>query len=431
MEQTREMRGEKRSYLCIDLKSFYASVECVERGWDPMTANLVVADPERSEKTICLAVSPSMKALGVRNRCRVFEIPEGLDYFMAPPRMQLYIDYSARIYGIYLKYISSEDIHVYSIDEAFLDVTGYLRLYGTSAGELGARIMEEVLRETGIPAACGVGTNLYLAKVALDILAKKAPDHIAWLDEEGYRRILWNHRPLTDFWRIGRGTAARLERAGIFTMGEIARADPALLKRFFGVDGELLLDHAWGRESASLEDIKNYRPKSTSISSGQVLARDYRYGEGKLIVKEMAELLSLDLVEQGLVTDTVVLQVGYSRVYGAKPACGTAVMTAITSSSRRIREEAGRLYERIVDPGLPIRRVNLTFTRLLDESCGQWDLFTDPKELEREHRVQQAVIAVRRRFGKNAVLMGMDLEEGATTRERNGQIGGHRSGVLK
>ncbi len=420
--------GETRSYLCIDLKSFYASVECVQRGWDPMTTNLVVADPERSEKTICLAVSPSLKALGVKNRCRVFQIPEGLEYFMAPPRMQLYIDYSARIYGIYLRYVSSEDIHVYSIDEAFLDVTDYLQLYGMDARQLGARIMNQIREETGIPAACGVGTNLYLAKIALDILAKRTRDHMAVLDEEAYRRILWDHRPLTDFWRIGAGTAARLERAGIFTMRELARADPGILERIFGVDGELLLDHAWGRESATLEDIKNYRPKSTSLSSGQVLARDYGYEEGKLIVKEMADLLSLDLVEQRLVTDTVTLHVGYSRLYGAKPAHGTMVMTAVTSSSRRIMADTGRLYERIVDRRIPIRRVNLTFSRLMDESCGQWDLFTDPRELEQEHSLQQAVLDIRHRFGKNAILRCMDLQENATTRERNGQIGGHKMG---
>lgn len=271
-----------RTYVCIDLKSFYASVECRERGLDPMTTNLVVADPERSDKTICLAVSPAMKKLGVPGRCRVFEIPKGIEYIMAPPRMQLYIDYSAEIYAIYLKYISKEDIHVYSIDEVFMDVTDYLAMYQMSAKELSVRIMEDILEHTGITATAGIGTNLYLAKVALDITAKHVEDHIGILDEESYCKTLWNHKPLTDFWRIGKGIANRLEQSGIRRMGEIAHADEDMLYRMFGVDAELLIDHAWGRESTTMQDIKSYRPKTNSLSSGQVLECDYTFEKGKL-----------------------------------------------------------------------------------------------------------------------------------------------------
>ncbi len=302
----------ERVYVCIDLKSFYASVECRERHLDPMTANLVVADPERTEKTICLAVSPAMKALGIPGRCRVFEIPEGINYIMAPPRMQLYIDYSAEIYGIYLKYISKEDIHVYSIDEVFMDVTDYLEMYQMSAKELSVRIMQDVLESTGITATAGIGTNLYLAKVALDITAKHVEDHIGILNEESYRMTLWDHKPLTDFWKVGRGTVSRLARAGITTMGEIAQADEDLLYRMFGVDAELLIDHAWGRESTTMADIKAYKPKSNSLSSGQVLPRDYHFDEARIVAKEMADSLCLELVDKGLVTDSVTLHAGYS-----------------------------------------------------------------------------------------------------------------------
>lgn len=322
-----------RTYVCIDLKSFYASVECRERGLDPMTTNLVVADPERSEKTICLAVSPAMKKLGVPGRCRVFEIPKGIEYIMAPPRMQLYIDYSAEIYAIYLKYISKEDIHVYSIDEVFMDVTDYLAMYQMSAKELSVRIMEDILEHTGITATAGIGTNLYLAKVALDITAKHVEDHIGILDEESYCKTLWNHKPLTDFWRIGKGIANRLEQSGIRTMGEIAHADEDMLYRMFGVDAELLIDHAWGRESTTMQDIKSYRPKINSLSSGQVLECDYTFEKGKLVVKEMADLLCLELVEKGLVTDSITLHVGYSNRLEKKPAHGTIGLRNSTSSA--------------------------------------------------------------------------------------------------
>lgn len=420
---------QNRTYVCIDLKSFYASVECVERGLDPMTANLVVADPERTDKTICLAVSPAMKAKGVPGRCRVFQIPKGIDYIMAPPRMQLYIDYSARIYEIYLKYVAKEDIHVYSIDEVFMDVTDYLAMYQMSAKELSVKIMGDILNSTGVTATCGIGTNLYLAKIALDITAKHVEDHIGILDEEAYRKKLWNHKPLTDFWRVGSGIANRLEHVGIFTMGEIARADEALLYKLFGIDAELLIDHAWGRETTTIADIKAYKPKTNSISNGQVLSHDYSFEKGRLIVKEMADLLCLELVDKGLVTDSVTLHVGYSNRVEMRSAHGTASMTVTTSSAKKITEATVALYDRIMDRYIPIRRINLTFNNVVDEAYQQYDLFTDPAEMEKEHRLQKAVLCIKEKFGKNAALKGMNLQEDATTIERNGQIGGHKSGV--
>ena len=417
-----------RTYICIDLKSFYASVECKERGLDPMTANLVVADPERTEKTICLAVSPSMKAMGVPGRCRVFEIPKNIKYIMAQPRMQLYIDYSAEIYGVYLKYIAKEDIHVYSIDEVFMDVTDYLGMYRMTAKELGMRIMQDVYESVGIPSACGIGSNLYLAKIALDITAKHAQDRIGMLDEESYRRTLWNHRPLTDFWRIGSGTAKRLESVGITTMEGIARANEEFLYHLFGVDAELLIDHAWGKESVTMQDIKAYRPKNNSLGSGQVLSRDYNFEEGKLIAREMADLLCLELVDKGLVTASVTLHVGYSNLFGRKSAHGTVSMRGSTNSARQIISHTEALYERIVDGSTPIRRMTVTFNRVMDEAYRQYDLFTDPVVAEKERKIQKAVLDIKGRFGKNAILKGMNLKEGATTIERNCQIGGHKSG---
>lgn len=419
----------ERVYVCIDLKSFYASVECIERGLNPMTTDLVVADPERTEKTICLAVSPSMRAKGVPGRCRVFEIPGNIKYLMAPPRMQLYIDYSAEIYAIYLKYIAKEDIHVYSIDEVFMDVTDYLSMYRMTARELSERIRQDILETTGITASCGIGSNLYLAKIALDITAKHAEDHIGILDEETYRQTLWDHRPLTDFWRIGKGIARRLESIGIFTMGGIARMKEEVLYQMFGVDAELLIDHAWGREPVTMADIKAYRSQSNSISSGQVLGCSYPFEKGKLVIKEMADLLCLELVEKGLVTDSITLHVGYSNRSGHKSAHGTTSMTVTTSSARKIIEATLELYERIVDWREPIHRVYLSFNHVVDEAYQQYDLFSDPAELEREHRMQKAILDIKGKFGKNAILKGMNLEEGATTMERNHQIGGHKSGV--
>lgn len=418
----------QRTYICIDLKSFYASVECVERGLDPMKTNLVVADPERSEKTICLAITPAMKALGISNRCRVFQIPKDVEYIMAEPRMQKYIDYAAEIYGIYLKYIAKEDIHVYSIDEVFMDVTEYLSLYGKTARELSVQIMNDIYKEVGVRATCGIGSNLYLAKIALDITAKHAEDFIGELDEESYRRKLWSHRPLTDFWRVGAGTVRTLERYGIKTMKDIAEADEDFLYKIFGVDAELLIDHAYGRETTTIADIKHYRPKNNSISSGQVLMRDYEFHEGKLIVKEMTDLLCLDLLDKNLITDSITLHIGYSNTMDKAPAHGTVALPMDTNADIVIIPEVIKLYEQIVDPYTPIRRLNITCNRVMDEAYHQYNLFADIDKLERNRKIQTAVLDIKKKFGKNAVLKGMNLQEAATTMERNRQIGGHKSG---
>lgn len=418
----------ERTYLCIDLKSFYASVECVERGLDPLTTNLAVADPERSEKTICLAISPSMKALGIKNRCRVFQIPKGVEYIKAVPRMKLYIEYSADIYAIYLKYIAKEDIHVYSIDEAFLDVTDYLSMYRISAKELAVRIMTDIKESTGITATAGIGTNLYLAKVALDITAKHVKDNVGYLDEELYQKTLWNHRPLTDFWRVGAGTVKRLSSIGIMTMGDIAHAQEEVLYRMFGIDAELLIDHAWGRESTTMADIKSYKPKSSSLSSGQVLSRDYSFEEGRLIVKEMTDALCLELTDKGLVTQSLSLMIGYSNELGVKPVSGTVSMTVSTSSYRVMIPYVMELYERIVDKRNPIRRLSVSCNSITDEAYEQYDLFTDFAEMERDRKMQKAALEIKKKYGRNALVRGMDLQEAGTTIERNRQIGGHKSG---
>lgn len=448
----------ERIYLCIDLKSFYASVECVERGLDPMTTNLVVADPERTEKTICLAVSPSMKALGVPNRCRVFQIPGNIDYIMATPRMKLYIDYSADIYSIYLKYIAKEDIHVYSIDEAFMDVTDYLTMYQMDASELGIRIMQDVFKTTGITAVCGIGTNLYLAKVALDITAKHAENHIGILDEESYRKTLWNHRPLKDFWRVGAGTENRLGRMGIYTMKDIAEADEDMLYRLLGIDAELLIDHAWGWEPCTIADVKGYRPQVCSLSSGQVLHRAYESAEALLVLREMADALALELVSKALVTDQIVLTVGYDidnlkqgssyqgvvkiDCYGRRVpqhAHGSFNLGCFSSSSKLLVQAAADLYERITDSNLLVRRLTLAANHVLPAQAAakkqeqELSLFNFGNEAvqqaawQRENRLQQAQLEIKRRFGKNSILKGMSLLDGATAKERNEQIGGHKA----
>ena len=418
----------ERIYLCIDLKSFYASVECAERHLDAMTTNLVVADMSRTEKTICLAITPAMKALGIHNRCRIFEIPPHVKYIAATPRMQLYIDYAAEIYGIYLKYISKDDIHVYSIDEAFMDVTDYLNMYGLTARELGMKIVGEIHSRLDIHATCGIGTNLYLAKVALDISAKHSPDFIGELTEESYRQTLWRHKPLTDFWRVGAGTAKKLEGYGILTMEDIARADEDFLYHLFGIDAELLIDHAWGREPVTITDIKAYKPETNCLSSGQVLSCDYPFEDGKLIVKEMMDLLCLDMVEKKLVTRSVTLHVGYANRLNAPSAHGTASLIDETNSDLLLIPAVTSLYERIVNPQMPIKRINISCNNVIPEECHQYNFFTDAAELEKNRKVQEAVISIKHKFGKNAILKGMNLEEHATTRERNLQIGGHRSG---
>lgn len=422
------------TYICIDLKSFYASVECVERGLNPMTTNLVVADPERSDKTICLAVSPSMKALGVKNRCRVFEIPPGIDYIMATPRMQKYIDYACKIYGVYLDYISPDDIYVYSIDEAFIDVTPYMSLYGKDGKGMAVMLMEEVWKRVGVRATGGVGTNLYLAKIALDITAKHAADFIGILDEKSYVETLWDHRPITDFWRIGPGIAKKLARYGIYDQRGIAIADEDFLYKQFGVDAELMIDHAWGREPVTLADIKAYKPKNNSICSGQVLMRDYAFDEGRIVAKEMAESLCLSLVRRNSVCSNISMFAGYANHYGAEPAFGSVSFDPPTNSRARIVPEIAALYDRIIDPELRIRRFNFSCSNVTEDTGSLQLSFFDSIEQEakeEENTLQKTVLSIKDKYGKNAMFKGLDLQEGATTRERNSQIGGHKSGVNK
>ncbi|MDD6310616.1 MAG: DNA repair protein [Firmicutes bacterium] len=431
------MIDKRRTYICIDLKSFYASVECVERGLDPMTTNLVVADSERSDKTICLAVSPSMKTLGVKNRCRVFEIPKNIDYIMATPRMQKYIDYSAEIYGIYLKYFSKEDIHVYSIDESFIDITGYLSTYKCTPKELAIRVMEDVRESIGVRATCGIGSNLYLTKIALDITAKHSPDFIGQLDEESYRSTLWNYKPLTDFWRIGPGIARRLEKIGIYTMGQLANADEDLLYDLFGVDAELLMDHAWGREPVTMRDIKEYKPKTNCISSGQVLMRDYTFDECRTIIKEMTDAVCLEMTQKNLVTDSITLYVGYGSYWKGLRDGGTVHFEGGCCEESKVIPEVLGLYDRCICPDYMIRRVSLTCNNVTsDDGARQLSIFDltetvkekQKHDSERDRALQEAVLSIKEKYGKNAMLKGVNFREEATGRQRNLQIGGHKSG---
>jgi len=436
----------ERSYLVIDLKSFYASVECVERGLDPMTTKLVVADPERTDKTICLAVSPALKALGVHNRCRVFEIPKSIDYIMAPPRMQKYIDYAVNMYGVYLQYIAPEDIYVYSIDEAFIDVTKYLKLYKKTAKQMAVFLMEQVKEQIGVRATCGIGTNMYLAKIALDISAKHADDFIGILNEESFKNTLWDHEPLSDFWRIGPGIETHLARLGIRTMGQLAHANEDLLYKEFGKDAELLIDHAWGREPVTIEDVQKYKPKTHSISQGQVLMSDYTFEECKVIIKEMTDQVCLDLVTKGMKTSSLSLIVGYSKGYGQKKETGsnapwakymgemvggTASLDFETSSDNVWIPKMMEMYEEIVNPKYKIRRIYINANNL-QEDDGQMQLSMfqgeTAEELDTEKRLQETLLKVKNRYGKNSILKGMDFTEKAMTRVRNKQIGGHKSG---
>ena len=504
-----------KAYIAIDLKSFYASVECKERNRDPLTTNLVVADQSRTEKTICLAVSPSLKSYGIPGRPRLFEVVQKIkevnntrrwkalnrtftgssddstelntdpslkvDYIVAPPRMEYYLEYSSKIYNIYLKYIAPEDIFPYSIDEVFIDATDYLNTYQMTARELAMTMIRDVLKTTGITATAGIGTNMYLCKIAMDIVAKHIkPDkdgvRIAELDEMSYRRKLWSHRPLTDFWRVGKGYAKKLEEHGLFSMGDIARCsigkpnelyNEELLYKLFGINAELLIDHAWGYEPCTMEQVKAYKPETNSVSSGQVLHCPYDYDKAKLIVKEMTDQMVLDLVDKGVVTDQLVLTIGYDIEnlsnpnlknqykgeitidrYGRKVpkhAHGTANLKKKTSSTRLITNAVMDLYDRIVDEHLLVRRITITANKLVDEKSvkqeneyQQLDLFTDyeaqrkkqteeEEKLERERRMQEAMLSIKKKFGKNAVLKGMNLEEGATAKDRNGQIGGHKA----
>ncbi len=502
-----------KTYIAIDLKSFYASVECVERGLDPLTTALVVADESRSEKTICLAATPAIKSFGVPGRARLFEVVQkvkaanrlrqakapkhilegescdinelqanpslALSYIVAKPRMALYLDYSTRIYEIYLRYISADDIHSYSVDEVFMDVTPYLQTYHMTAHELARRMIREVLEETGITATVGIGTNLYLAKIAMDIVAKKMPSsgkdgvRIAELDEMSYRQKLWSHTPITDFWRVGKGYARKLREHGLLTMGDIARCslgkatdyhNAELLYKLFGVNAELLIDHAWGWEPCTIEAIKAYRPASSSLGSGQVLLKPYPHDKARLIVWEMTDLLVLDLVDKGLVTDQIVLNIGYDienmkhgycgemhvDYYGRtvpKAAHGSVNLGRHTSSSKLILEAVVGLYERITQPDLLVRRVTVTANHVMDErqltqkkqsAPEQLDLFTDYEKVRQEQQLktqderkekslQHAMLAIKHKYGKNAILKATNLQEGAMTVERNQQIGGHKA----
>ena len=492
----------EKVYSCIDLKSFYASVECVERGLNPLKTNLVVADKSRTEKTICLAVSPALKQYGIPGRARLFEVlskvkeinkmrrkangykkfsgkavnddilkkdkTKELDLIIAPPRMAHYIDYSAKIYNIYLKYIAKEDIFVYSIDEVFMDITNYLKYYKLSPKDLITKIIKDVYDITGITATGGIGTNLFLAKVAMDVVAKhitpnKFGVRIAELNEMSYRKMLWSHVPITDIWRVGKGISKRLEKYDMYTMGDVARCsinNEDLLYKLFGVNAELLIDHAWGYEPCTIESIKNYKPLAKSISSGQVLQSSYSYDKAKLIVREMADLLALDLVSKKLVTEQLVLTIGYDienvtddyngsvtiDYYGRaipKHAHGTINLDYKTSSSKIITEAMVKLYDRIINPKLSVRRVTMAATKLASEEeekgkvrYRQLDLFSslddetnkldyDREVLRNENNLQNAMLKIKEKYGKNAILKGMDLEDGATTRDRNRQIGGH------
>ena len=500
----------QHTYIAIDLKSFYASVECRDRGLDPLDTNLVVADESRTDKTICLAVTPTLKSFGISGRARLFEVKQRvqeinadrkrnlrgrefagsshfyselskdpsleLNFIIAPPRMAYYMEYSTRIYEIYMKYVAPEDIIVYSIDEVFMDVTDYLQTYRMSPRDLAMKMILEVLETTGITATAGIGTNLYLCKVAMDVMAKHIPSdengvRIAFLDEMTYRRELWSHRPITDFWRVGRGYAKKLETYGIYTMGDVARCseqNEELLYRLFGKNAELLIDHAWGWEPCTVEAVKAYRPENSSLGSGQVLQCPYDAEKAKLVVREMADALSLDLVEKRLVTDQIVITVGYdienltdperrkkyrgevvTDRYGRqipKHAHGTENLESFTSSTQKVVEAASVLYDRIVDKNLLIRRMNITANNIVEEKAAQQknnsyqqlDLFTDyaaeeeqekqeALRLDRERKLQEATITIKKKFGKNAILKGMSLQEGATAKNRNEQIGGHKA----
>ena len=415
-----------RTYFCIDMKCFYASVECAERGLNPFETPLVVADRTRGKNALCLAISPRMKAQGVANRCRLSEIPQGIDYLIAPPRMRLYVDYAARIYGLYLRYMDKSDIHVYSIDEAFLDVTDYLKIYHKSAEEYAKFLLDEIARNFAIPATAGIGSNLYLAKIALDITAKHSRDHIGVLTEESYREKLWHHRPITDFWQISTGTAGRLAHYGLYDMENVAHAPEALLYKVFGVNAELLIDHAWGRESCTIADIKAYRGKSRSVSSSQILPRDYTYDEARIVMMEMTLEGCRRMMRQKVIAGGVSIFVGYS--FGTIPPTGARVkMNSATALFSRVKEYVSRLYEEVAIREVPIRRLGIAFDGVVDEGCEGYDFFADTERIEKEKRAEGAALEIMRRMGKNAILRGMDLEEGATTIERNGMIGGHRA----
>lgn len=414
-------------YMCIDLKSFFASVECADKGLDPFRTNLVVADPSRGRGAICLAITPAMKELGIRNRCRVFEIPDRVQYITALPRMKRYMEVSAEIYGVYLRYISPEDIHVYSIDECFIYATPYLRMYGVSPKKLANMLMDAVFRQTHITATAGVGTNLFLAKIALDIMAKHVPDHIGVLDERIFRERLWHHRPITDFWNVGPGIARRLEKYGVRDLHGVAHMDENILYKEFGINAQFLIDHAWGREPCTIAEIQAYESKSHSISNGQILFEDYDYDNALLVMKEMVDTLALELVEKKLAADYVSLVVGYSDdVY--LPTGGNRRLTVCTGSHQKLAERMEQLYRETTRRNVPIRSINIGFGGLTGEENSGFDLFMDPAAEEKEKNMQQAIINIKQRFGKNALIKAMSLEKKATGIRRNQMVGGHNGG---
>ncbi len=419
------MAARQRTYFCIDMKSFYASVECAERGLNPFETNLVVADLTRGKNALCLAITPKMKAQGIKNRCRLSDIPKNIKYEVAPPRMALYIEYAADIYSLYLDYFDSQDIHVYSIDEAFLDATSYLR--NTDAVSLAKFLMNEIANRYHIPSTAGIGTNLYLAKIALDITAKKAKDHIGILDGETYRQTLWDHRPITDFWMVARGTAARLERYGVFDMRGVTQMDTGLLYKIFGKNAELLIDHAWGREPCLISDIKAYRSKSKSVSFTQILPRDYTFEEARTVIHEMALNGAAELMKRKAITGKVAIFVGYSHDEIA-PTKGGQRLDVTTALASFLVEAALNIYDRTTDRGTKIRRLGIFFEDVCDEGCEGYNLFTNFDAVERERTLQQTVLGITQRFGKNAVLRGTNYLPEGTQRERNGFIGGHRAG---
>ncbi|WP_300081744.1 DNA repair protein [uncultured Thomasclavelia sp.] len=414
----------KRVYLCIDLKTFFASVECVERNLDPFKVNLAVADKERGKGALCLAISPKLKALGIKNRCRLFEIPSYLDLIIAKPRMKLYMQYAANIYEIYLKYVCDDDIHVYSIDEVFLDISTYFKLYRKTPLQMARMIIDDIFETTGITATAGIGSNLYLSKVALDISAKHNPSNIGILNEPLYKQTLWHHQPITDFWHVGRGIAKRLAKYQIFDMAGVAFCDEKILYQEFGVNAKYLIDHAWGKEPTTIAQIKKYQPENNSISHSQVLFEDYSYEDALLAMKEMVELKVLDLVEQHLVTRHIALYVGYSNKK-IKATGGSLKIGVCTNSYRILLSEFITLYKRTTHLNCPIRRLGISFGGVIDEKYEAYDLFTDYQEIEKERKLQEALINIKGRYGKNAVFKGMDLLEKATTLKRNKLIGGH------
>ena len=415
-----------KAYLCIDLKTFFASVECVERKLDPFAVNLVVADPSRGKGALCLAVSPKMKEQGVHNRCRIFEIPDNISYITAMPRMNLYMQYSADIYGIYLKYISREDIHVYSIDEAFLDVSEYLQMYSVSAKELARMILQDIYTTTGITATVGIGTNLYLAKIALDITAKHAKDNMGVLDEQLYRETLWHHKPVSDFWQVGRGISKRLEKYSVADMYDIAHMDERILYREFGVNAEYLIDHAWGREPTTIKEIKAYKSKSNSLSNSQSLFEDYNYEEALLVLKEMVELNVQNLVESHRVTDHIGLYIGYSA-RNVKATGGSRKLSNVTNSYAYLRNAFIELYRETVNRQELVHMLSISFGNVVDEMYETYDLFTDFNALEKEKKLQLTLLNIKHKFGKNAVIKGMNLLNKATAISRNKLVGGHNA----